>query len=52
MELNIVGDILLFQVCCYFLRVKKEFPSFLILGGMSLVFVRACIVGVKCLTGC
>ena len=51
MELNIVGDILLFQVC-YFLRVKKEFPSFLFLGGMSCVFVRACIVGVKCLTGC
>ena len=51
MELSIVGDILLFQVCSYFLRVKKS-SSFLFLGGMSLVFVRASIVGVKCLTGC
>ena len=37
MELNIVGDILLFQVGCNFLRVKKEF--LILLGGMSLVFV-------------
>ena len=38
MELNIVGDILSFQVCCYFLRVTKEFLIFVFRWNV-LVFV-------------